>query len=181
VYNRIVIQILLQLDNKLFTLINHLPHNLFLDWFFGFITAAGSWGIVWFLIGIAVFFLEKKKNAKILLILILATMLAYFAGEIGIKNLVRRARPQFNIAEAVLPFDSADSFSFPSGHTTIAFAAAYIFSRKHKKKAWIYYLLAAVIAFSRVYLGRHYPGDVIGGIILGLSVGYLSLKIGDNF
>jgi undecaprenyl-diphosphatase len=59
------------------------------------------------------------------------------------------------------------SFSFPSGHTATSFAAAYAVARTLGRRwAWLY-AVAALIAFSRLYLGVHYPADVLGGIILG--------------
>lgn len=174
-----MIEILLQLDTKLFTFINHLPHNSFLDFFFAFLTGIGYGGIVWFLIGIAIFVWEEVKDRKTLFALVLAGLFSLLLNEWGIKNIIRRPRPQFTISEVVVPFDVASSFSFPSGHATIAFAAAFIFSRKHKKLAWIFYLLASLIAFSRIYLGKHYPSDVVVGGLIGTLIGYFCLKITD--
>lgn len=170
-------ELLWQIDSSLFLLINHLPHNFFLDLFFGFVTGIGYGGAVWFLIGSAFFILEKKKDKKTLFALFIAGILSIFLNELGIKNIVRRLRPQYKIPEVVLPFGIARSFSFPSGHATMAFAAAFIFSQKHKKWAWVYYLLAVIVAFSRIYLGNHYPSDVLAGMLVGTLIGYCSIKI----
>lgn len=94
-----------------------------------------------------------------------------------LKNIIARPRPKIEIPTAIVPFDFYQSFSFPSGHATIAFAAAYILGREHKKSKWLYYSLAMLISFSRIYLGKHYPSDVIAGTFLGLLIGYLSIRL----
>lgn len=63
--------------------------------------------------------------------------------------------------------------SFPSGHTTISFALAFVLSKKFPSFKMLFYTVAALVAASRVYLGSHYPSDVYGGALVGLAVGYL--------
>ncbi|MBI4991401.1 phosphatase PAP2 family protein, partial [Candidatus Gottesmanbacteria bacterium] len=92
-----------------------------------------------------------------------------------------RPRPEFSIEKTIVVFDRRGTYSFPSGHTALAFAAAYILAKEHKKWSRWYYLLAFLIAFSRIYLGKHYPSDVLFGIIIGISIGYLSLILSTKF
>ncbi|MBI1911787.1 MAG: phosphatase PAP2 family protein [Deltaproteobacteria bacterium] len=63
--------------------------------------------------------------------------------------------------------------SFPSGHTTVTFAVAYVLSKKFPRLMPLFYLIALLVAASRVYLGSHYPTDTLIGAFLGISVGYL--------
>ena len=172
-----MINALIQLDRQLFISINHLPHNLILDSFFAFLTGIGYAGMIWFIIGIVIFIWEEIKDKRTLFALILSGIFSLLLGEFGIKNLIRRLRPQFTVPSTIIPFDVSHSFSFPSGHATIAFAAAFILAKKHKKIAWVYYLLATLISFSRIYLGKHYPSDILAGMLLGLLIGYMSLAI----
>lgn len=66
-------------------------------------------------------------------------------------------------------------FSFPSGHTTLAFAVAFIISRILPKRYSIpAFLMAALVAFSRLYLGVHYPTDILGGICIGYVAGLIT-------
>lgn len=166
----------IQLDSALFYFINHLPHNLSLDLFFSFLSLVGNWGILWIFIIAALLVWEEVKDRKGFYALILAILTSIVTSDMILKNIFQRFRPEFLLSNVIVVSDMSKSFSFPSGHTTIAFAAAYILAREHKRWAWGYYLVAFLIAFSRIYLGKHYPGDVLGGIVLGTLIGFMSLK-----
>ena len=88
----------------------------------------------------------------------------------GLKALIDRPRPPLRHTEpktlVPLPHDA----SFPSGHAATSFAAATILSFAYPRLAPFLYLLAAAVAFSRVYVGVHYPLDVLGGAALGMLV-----------
>ena len=98
-------------------------------------------------------------------------------GNLVIKNLVARVRPcAINTAiELLIPFPS--EYSFPSGHTLSSFIGATCIFLRDKRLGVPAYLLASLIAFSRLYLYVHFPSDIIGGALLGLALAYLAFKI----
>jgi undecaprenyl-diphosphatase len=168
---------IIYIDKSLFLLINQLPHMLFTDSFFGILSGAGYAGIIWFVIGISIFIWEEIRDRRLLLTQIIAGSLSFFLVDILLKNFFQRFRPEFRLPTAIVVMDFTKSYSFPSGHTTVAFAMAIILSRKYARWSWFYYLLAILIAFSRVYLGKHYPGDILAGAVLGTVIGLVSMII----
>lgn len=108
--------------------------------------------------------------------MLLGLIATYLTVEVLIKNIFQRPRPYIDMPDLIEVGAVSNSYSFISGHTTIAFAAAYILSYHHRKGSWIYYILAFLIAFSRIYLGKHYPSDVLTGIFLGSIIGFICIK-----
>lgn len=155
---------LLALDRRVFFFINHLPHSFVFDQLALLFSGVGTWGAVWVVIALFIFFREEKRDPWFFLpsalVLVGATICEYM-----IKAFIARPRPTDLIA----------GFSFPSTHATLAFAFAYILSREEPKLKYWFYMLAVLISLSRVYLGVHYPLDVIGGALLGWGVGRVAL------
>jgi undecaprenyl-diphosphatase len=100
---------------------------------------------------------------------ILAVALADWSS-VGLKALFDRERPQFRYPEPEPLLRSAHDGAFPSGHAATSFAAATILSFAFPRLAPFLYVLAAAVAFSRVYVGVHYPLDIVGGALLGVGV-----------
>lgn len=109
------------------------------------------------------------------LVILSAEALAYGASA-AIKPLFRRPRPYESYADIKTPDGKMtdDPYSFPSGHSTVAFAGATVLADMHPSFAIPAYGLAALIAYSRMYNGVHYPSDVLTGAALGFGVGKLT-------
>ena len=97
----------------------------------------------------------------------------------GLKYIVNRKRPYVTYPNDFIQKDKVGPFSFPSGHTTMAFASATGLSLTYKK--WYVttpsFLYAGFVAYSRLRLSVHYPSDVLAGMVLGIGCGLLTWKL----
>ena len=162
-----------KLDADLFIKINHLNHTPFLNRFFYFITAVFTGGSAWYGLMLLARLHNKPLGKKILSEAILPLALATTIVELPIKSYFRRKRPFIAIIQAIAVGVKPGSWSFPSGHSASAFAGAFLFSRYFPRFKGIFYGIAALVAFSRVYLGDHYPGDVMAGATFGTLFAWL--------
>ncbi|MBE7059054.1 MAG: phosphatase PAP2 family protein [Ruminococcaceae bacterium] len=139
------------------------------------ITFLGEAGWLWIALGVAFLFFKKtrKMGATVLGALIFSLLLC----NITLKPIVARIRP-YDIKEGIdLIIGKPSDFSFPSGHTSASFAAAVaIFACNKKWGIWAV-VLAAIIAFTRLYLYVHFPTDVLAGMLLGTLCAVISYYI----
>ena len=141
------------------------------------ITSLGNAGIFWIIL--TVLLLIFRKTRKIGLCCALALIFDLLAVNIAIKPLVARARPYVTLPEIVPLGHLSKDFSFPSGHSAASLAAAWAIFRTAQKKYGVpAMILAVLIALSRLYVGVHYPTDVIAGVLIGIAVGELGVRAG---
>ena len=102
------------------------------------------------------------------------------AGDCILKPLFARPRPcDVNTAITIL-VKRPHGHSFPSGHTASAFAAAFALCLQNRKLGVPALVLAAFIAFTRLYLYVHFPTDVLGGLVLGIALGFFASWLVDS-
>ena len=138
-----------------------------------FLTAIGAGGFIWIVIaGIAVVFPARRAAAFRML---LAALFTWVAVDGIIKPIVHRPRP-FEVEPQIQLLDQRPlTASFPSGHAAIAVAAAMAGTQLLPGAGWLMWPLAGAIAFSRVYLGVHWPSDVLAGLLIGAACGWFVL------
>jgi undecaprenyl-diphosphatase len=138
-----------------------------LDWLFEWLSRIGTFGLVWILIGFALA-LAQRRPAPVLIITA-AAFLGNLSSTAG-KLLIDRTRPHYHPLIKV-----PTSHSFPSGHSASSFAAATAIGVITPRLRVPAFVLAAGIAFSRVYNGVHWPLDVLVGAVLGVLIALLLL------
>lgn len=161
------------IDTWLLHFINNTLSNPLLDKFFPFITEVKNWYVAY----IILFLILVIKGGRIgrvasiaLIFLIIATdqFSSFF-----LKNLFARVRPCNVFTDLNVLVTCTESFSFPSSHAVNNFAVAMFFTKLFPKLKWSFFIVAILQAFSRPYVGVHYPSDVVGGALIGLFFGYI--------
>ncbi len=147
-----------------------LPFPL-LDKLMVLITSLGDKGMIWILIALILLINKKTRTAGLLTLAALG--LSAIIGEGILKPLFQRPRPYTDYPTTLMLIDQLTSYSFPSGHTSSSFAAAYVLSKYFKQFALLFWSFAIVMGLSRIYLFVHYPTDVIAGALLGLACGII--------
>ena len=162
-----------------FAFLYAIPRTQLLDSFFLMITnIAGSYGQLWVIIGAAL--LIPKKTRRTGIAVLISYVGVFVFGQYVLKHLFNRLRPcQIDQAFELL-VKRPSSPSFPSTHSAWAFAGATAIFMKYRKAGIIAFIVAALIAFSRMYLFLHFPTDVLCGIILGIVMGFVAVKICDK-
>jgi undecaprenyl-diphosphatase len=146
-------------------------HSSALDQVMVWISSAGGGGAVWLLLGIGALALPRHRAAAWRVFLTIA--LAYVTVDGVIKPIVARERP--SIAADAPPRNLPPlprTHSFPSGHAASTFGAAVAVSRMWPQTRIVWWTLAVLIGYSRIYLGHHYPLDVMGGALLGIALAF---------
>jgi len=151
-----------------------LLHNGFFDLVFSFFSMIGSSILVWITLLICLIIFEEKRNHSFFITLAISILVTSFTVNGVLKNIIQRPRPRMTIfSSANCPKD----YSFPSGHASTAFAAATVIAFYDKKMRWLYYSVAGLISFSRIYLGCHYFFDVIAGGIIGYLISFVTFNL----
>jgi undecaprenyl-diphosphatase len=149
-------------------------HAPFLDPVMLAFSFVGRSGTIWLMLGAALAVARPARAAGVWRMM-LAVGLALVLTDFVVKPTVRRVRPFDAVMDVRVIDERPKTFSFPSGHAASAFAGAMALGRVWPSaRAWLW-TIAALIALSRVYVGVHYPLDVIAGVLLGLGAAYVAI------
>lgn len=137
------------------------------------VTTLGDHGAIWIVVGIILLIPARTRRWGVTLLVTMG--LTWLICELGVKNIICRERPFMVDPSIGLLISAPSGFSMPSGHTLTSFCAATVLSRApvargFKIAGWV---MAALIAFSRLYLFVHFPTDVLVGIAIGIAAGLL--------
>ena len=173
-----------ELNRFLFHLVNKVWTSPALDPCMIFLGSINDYGVIW-LVLLGVLAALSGKTGRWAALTGLAGLVAGLACSEVLKSIVMQPRPFVSLPDVRLLVSPSSSYSFPSVNATYAFAAssgASLTARRllGRLPTWGWGLLALAIAvsYSRVYVGVHYPGDVLGGALLGISIGWLVASIG---
>ncbi|MFQ5803820.1 MAG: phosphatase PAP2 family protein [Candidatus Methylomirabilales bacterium] len=159
------------LDVHLFQVINGDLSNAVFDLLMPFITRPGPFIIPLTLIGVGLVVWGGRKGR---ILVVMALLLLGVTNEVSeqLKLLFQRPRPCLALETVrLLVGCSKGNFSFPSSHASNITAQALLFASSYRPIAVPLFLVAAAVGYSRVYVGVHYPVDVVGGVLVGLACG----------
>ena len=163
-----------KIDTWLFAQINNLPHPAYLNALMHLLAQLMERGDGW-LFGLLLASYRDAaqghtKSTQTMRRVAPVLWLASATVEFPLKSLFRRQRPYTQVAHAVLVGAPPQRHSFPSGHAAAAFAGAWVLSKHYPRGRLPFYGLACIVAFCRIYLGVHYPSDVVVGGITGVGL-----------
>ncbi len=149
---------------------------VFLDVIMPALSALCDNGEIWLACGLGLIILRKYRKQGILMAV--SIMVCVIIGNLVLKQAAARPRPCWINESVPLLIESPSDYSFPSGHTLISAAGAVSVFMANRKFGWAAFPLAALIAFSRLYLYVHFPSDVLVGAAIGTFVTIVIFKFG---
>lgn len=168
---------LITLDGSILLWIQDFARLAFLDPIIAFYTHLGDSGILW--IGLSILMLCFKKTRKAGFLGLLALAVGALFTNVTLKPLFERDRPWLTVEGLRFLVEEHDPNSFPSGHTCAAFAAAGVWFMALPKR-WMGVtglVLAALMGLSRLYVGVHFPSDVLVGALVGLLAAWVVWRV----
>ncbi len=170
-----LINALHQLDINLYFWVNHLPHNHFFN-AIAILLHYSTRGMFIYIPLLVLFLLQRRVRQTV--VIATSILLTELLADVILKPLVHRVRPFADLNNAIVLQPLPTTLSFPSAQTAVAFAVAMscilIFENKKWRWLWVW---AGLIAIDRIYMGHHYPSDVLAGAALGMVTSWVIFLI----
>lgn len=170
-----------ELDTSLFFLLNYKAQNVVFDFLMPILTNLDYWRIPIILLAIALLVFGGKRGRIAVLLLVLGITLSDQVCNSILKPLVGRARPCSVLENVHLLIGCTEAFSFPSSHATNIFTGMILLSYVYPKIKAGALTIAVLVSYSRVYVGVHYPFDVVAGVALGIVCAIIIMVIHEIF
>lgn len=166
-------EFLYSIDLTVFYFFNHTLSAGLLDKVFSIITNVNNWYIAYIiLLGILLTKSGRQGRIAAVAVILMIAVTDQLQHKV-IKEIFERIRPCNALSDVITPLGCNGTFSFPSNHATNNFAVAVLFYRIYPNLKLPLFIAASLVAISRVYLGLHYPSDILGGVLVGSAFGYL--------
>jgi len=172
-----IINLLVKLDKEIFLFVNLKMQNRFFDFLMPFITEFKNWRILFFLIMLAMLIFGRKKERIAVVLLLIVLAVADSSVNLLLKSWIGRVRPCNVFPQVHLLAGCSHSGSFPSSHAANIFAAGTILTFFYRRVWLIWLAIAVTVSFSRIYVGVHYPLDVVGGAFYGILLSAVILFV----
>ena len=171
-----MIDVIINVDKKIFTFFNSSIANPVFDKFFPIITNQDIW-IIPILLGIIILSIKGGTKGRIAsIVLIIGVILADYSSAQIIKPYFQRLRPSHDILDQIrLLVPKGGRYGFVSSHAANMYVSATILGYFYSKQKRLFFTIASLVAFSRVYVGVHYPADIVFGGLLGYGLGWITI------
>ena len=172
-----MIETIVEIDKKLMVFLNKTISNSIFDILMPIITNQNFLTIIGIILIIYLGYFGEKKGKIALVVLIFAAGMSDAICAQVIKPWIGRIRPSHEFIEYInLLVSKGGKWSFPSNHAANSFAFATVLSYFYDKNKMLLFNVASVIAFSRVYVGVHYPMDIFFGALIGYTISWIILS-----
>ena len=177
-------EFILKLDQSLFLFLNKTVSNPVFDKVMPFVTNADNWVVPLALGWLSLIIFGGKKGRVTALLVVIIVALSDQMSSAVIKPMIGRLRPcnpYVFIEGAHFLRGMKTSLSFPSSHAANNAAVATLITARYPRVKWIFIGLALLVGYSRIYVGVHYPLDVLGGFLVGILCAILIMRLSATF
>ncbi len=173
-----MLDFLINIDKAVFQFFNTTTANPLFDMVMPIITNQNIWAFPILAVILYLAIKGGRRGQITAVILIVAVGLADYTSASILKPFFGRLRPSHELTEGIrILMGKGGKFGFVSSHAANVFAAAVVFGYFYPRRKKLYFTLAALVAFSRVYVGVHYPADIIFGGLLGYGLAWAVLSL----